>query len=133
MPHDRGHVRTPLETGMRFTRRQTVYLVLAVIGLCATWFFNLRFMAESGSAFDVVAFVRAGYANSASSSLSNDLLVGCTAFLIWSFAEVRRLGMRRWWVYPVLTFGIAFAFAFPLFLFLRDRRLQSLDPSPARL
>jgi hypothetical protein len=133
MPHDRGHVRTPLETGMRFTRRQTVYLVLAVIGLCATWFFNLRFMAESGSAFDVAAFVRAGYANSASSSLSNDLLVGCTAFLIWSFAEVRRLGMRRWWVYPVLTFGIAFAFAFPLFLFLRDRRLQSLDPSPARL
>jgi hypothetical protein len=133
MPHDRGHVRTPLETGMRFTRRQTVYLVLAVIGLCATWFFNLRFMAESGSAFDVAAFVRAGYANSASSSLSNDLLVGCTAFLIWSFAEVRRLGMRRWWVYPVLTFGIAFAFAFPLFLFLRDRRLQSLDPSPALL
>ena len=118
---------------MRITRRQTVYLVLAVIGLCATWFFNLRFMAESGSAFDVAAFVRAGYANSASSSLSNDLLVGCTAFLIWSFAEVRRLGMRRWWVYPVLTFGIAFAFAFPLFLFLRDRRLQSLDPSPARL
>jgi hypothetical protein len=118
---------------MRFTRRQTVYLVLAVIGLCATWFFNLRFMAESGSAFDVAAFVRAGYANSASSSLSNDLLVGCTAFLIWSFAEVRRLGMRRWWVYPVLTFGIAFAFAFPLFLFLRDRRLQSLDPSPALL
>jgi hypothetical protein len=133
MPHDRGHVRTPLETGMRFTRRQTVYLVLAVIGLCATWFFNLRFMAESGSAFDVAAFVRAGYANSASSSLSNDLLVGCTAFLIWSFAEVRRLGMRRWWVYPVLTFGIAFAFAFPLFLFLRDRRLQSLDRSPERL
>jgi len=118
---------------MNITPRQISYLVLAVIGFCATWYFNLRFMAESGGAFDVVAFVRAGYANSASSSLSNDLLVGCTAFLVWSFAEVRRLGMRRWWVYPLLTFGIAFAFAFPLFLFLRDRRLQARDHSHARL
>ena len=118
---------------MEVTSRQIAYLGLAVIGLCATWFFNLRFMAESGGAFDVMAFVRAGYANSASSSLSNDLLVGCTAFLVWSFAEVRRLGMRRWWVYPVLTFGVAFAFAFPLFLFLRDRQLQALDLSSARL
>ena len=118
---------------MNMTIRQTVYLALAVVGLCATWFFNLQFMAESGGAFDVPAFVRAGYVNSASSSLSNDLLVGCAAFLVWSFAEVRRLGMRRWWVYPVLTFGIAFAFAFPLFLFLRDRRLQARDHSHARL
>jgi len=118
---------------MKITPRQISYLVLAVIGLCATWYFNLRFMAESGGAFDVAAFMRAGYANNASSSLSNDLLVGCTAFLIWSFAEVRRLGMRRWWAYPILTFGIAFAFAFPLFLFLRDRRLQAREHAPARL
>jgi hypothetical protein len=113
---------------MKFTPRQVVYLALA--GLCATWYFNLRFMAESGGGFDVMAFIRAGYANAASTSLSNDLLVGCAAFLVWSFAEVRRLGMRRWWIYPVLTFGIAFAFTFPLFLFLRDRRLQALDPNP---
>jgi hypothetical protein len=116
---------------MKITTRQRVYLVLGLVGLGATWYFNLRFMAEAGGVFDVVAFVRAGYANSASSSLSNDLLVACTAFLVWSYAEVRRLGMRRWWVYPVLTFGIAFAFAFPLFLFLRDRRLQALDHSSA--
>jgi hypothetical protein len=118
---------------MKITLRQISYLFLAVIGLCATWYFNLRFMAESGGAFDLVAFVRAGYATNVSSSLSNDLLVGCTAFLVWSFAEVRRLGMRRWWVYPLLTFGIAFAFAFPLFLFLRDRRLQERDHSHALL
>jgi Terpene cyclase DEP1 len=112
---------------MKNTPRQVAYLVLAAAGLCATWYFNLRFIAEAGGTFDVVAFVRAGYANSASSSLSNDLLVACTAFLLWSHAEARRLGMRRWWAYPVLTFGIAFAFAFPLFLYLRDRRLQARD------
>jgi hypothetical protein len=45
---------------LKLTIRQMVYLFLAVIGLCATWYFNLRFMAESGGAFDVVAFVRGG-------------------------------------------------------------------------
>jgi len=106
--------------------KQMVYAALAAIGLVATWYFNLQFVSESGGSFSAVEFVRAGYANSASSSLSNDLLVGTAAFTIWSFAEARRLGMRHWWIYPVLTFGVAFAFAFPLFLFVRERRLAAL-------
>ena len=109
---------------MKLTTRQLVYAALSVLGLLATWIFNLRFMAESGGSFSVVEFVRAAYANSASSSLSNDLFVGVAAFLVWSFAEARRLRMRRWWIYPVLTFAVAFACAFPLFLFARERQLQ---------
>jgi hypothetical protein len=113
---------------MKFTARQVVYAALATVGLLATWYFNLRFMAESGGTFSVVEFVRAGYANSASSSLSNDLLIGTVAFLVWSFAEARRLQMRHWWVFPVLTFGVAFACAYPLFLFARERRLLANGP-----
>lgn len=117
---------------MNLTIRQMVYLALAGIGAAATWYFNLRFMEESGGAFDAAEFLRGGYANSAASSLTNDLLVALAAFLVWSFAEARRLGMRHWWVYPALTFGIAFAFAFPLFLFARERRLQGVaGRSPA--
>ena len=107
---------------MKLTAQQVVYAALAAIGLAATWYFNLQFMAESGGTFSAVEFVRAGYANSASSSLSNDLLVGTAAFTIWSFVEARSLRMRHWWIFPVLTFGVAFAFAFPLFLFVRERR-----------
>jgi hypothetical protein len=110
-----------------FTGRQVTYLVLSLVGLCATWYFNLRFLAASGGRFDLVAFVAGGYANDASGSLSNDLWIGCTAFLVWSYAEARRLAMGRWWVYPVLTLAIAFAFTFPLFLFVRDRRLQAME------
>ena len=112
---------------MQLTPRQIVYLVLAVAGLVLTWTFNLRFMAESGGAFDAVAFVKAGYVNSAAASLSNDLLVALATFLVWSFAEARRLRMRHWWTVPVLCFGVAFAFAFPLFLFFRERRLLAAD------
>lgn len=107
--------------------RQVVYGILAAIGLVATWAFNLRFMAESQGAFDALAFLRAGYANAASSSLTNDLLVAFAAFLVWSYFEARRLAMRHWWVYPALGFGVAFAFAYPLFLLVRERRLRVLD------
>ena len=109
---------------MQLTARQVAYALLAAVGVVATWTFNLRFAAETGGTFSAIEFVRAGYANSASASLSNDLLVGVAAFLVWSFAEARRLRMRRWWIYPVVTFGVAFACAFPLFLFFRERRLE---------
>ena len=77
-----------------------------------------------------LATVRPDVADSAAASLSNDVLVGCLTFLVWSFVEARRLAMKRWWIYPLLTFGIAFAFAFPLFLCLRERRLH--DAAAAR-
>jgi hypothetical protein len=111
---------------MTSSGRQALFAMLSIAGLVATWYFNLRFMEESGGTFSVVEFVRGGYANSAASSLSNDLLVGTLAFVVFSFAEARRLAMRHWWIYLVLTFAVAFAFAFPLFLFARERRLQEL-------
>lgn len=117
---------------MTFTTKQIQYAILAVVGLFATWYWNVRFMQESGGAFSVVDFVRGGYANSASTSLSNDLVVGTITFLVWSYSESRRLGIRHWWAFVVLTFGVAFACAFPLFLLVRDRRVeaQRVGPTP---
>lgn len=114
---------------MDLTPRQMVYAALAVLGLIVAWHFNLRFMSESGGSFSVVDFVAASYANSASTSISNDLTVGVIAFLVWSFREAKQLGMRHWWVYVVLTFAVAFAVAYPLFLFMRERRTDALSPA----
>jgi hypothetical protein len=105
------------------TPRQWLYAALAVAGFFGTLVFNLQFAREAGG-FDVAAFVAGGFANPAAASLTVDLLVALAAFLVWSFVEARRIGMRRWWVYLVVTFLVAFAVAFPLFLLARDRRLQ---------
>jgi len=109
--------------------RQALYLALAVLGLLLTWTYNLQFMFARGGGFDLQAFISSGFANPAAASLSCDLLVACLAFLCWLPVEAHRLGMRRWWLYLVLTCTVAFAFAFPLFLFMRERRLAS---GPAR-
>ena len=110
---------------MNAQARQMVYAIAAVVGLCVTWYFNLQHMQLHGG-FDLVRFVSDCYVNAAAASISNDLLVIVFAFLFWSFFEARKLGMKHWWAYFVLTFSIAIAFAGPLFLFMRERRLAAM-------
>jgi len=112
------------------TPRQWLYAALAVAGFFGTLAFNLQFAREAGG-FDVGAFVAGGFANPAAGSLTMDLLVALASFLVWSYSEARRLAMRRWWVYVAVTFLVAFAVAFPLFLLARDRRLEERDAAPA--
>lgn len=104
--------------------RQIIFTLLATVGIIATWYYNLEFTRHHGG-FSLTTYLAECYANAASTSISNDILVVLVTFLFWSFFEARRVGMRHWWVYPVLSIFIAFAFAFPLFLLMRERRLAA--------
>ncbi len=115
---------------MTANSRQIVYAGLAVLGLATTWYYNLQAFSEHG-VLNLAAFVADGFANSAASSLTSDLLVAFLAFLVWLPGEAKRLQMRRWWAYLVLGVVVAFAFAFPLFLLMRERRLSSLGRANA--
>ncbi|MBM5816988.1 MAG: DUF2834 domain-containing protein [Cyanobacteriota bacterium] len=103
-----------------------IYLALAVAGGVLPWLANLDFIRESGQPFDLGLFVRLANANPAAQSLSRDLAVGASAVTLWMVVESRRLGMRGlgWVLLSCVT--IAFAFGAPLFLYLRERRLQEL-------
>jgi len=107
---------------MSITR--TIYLLLAIVGLVMTWYYNLQFIAESGGSFDVAEFIAAGATNSAAQSLSWDLAIACITGLTWIYFESKRMGLRFFWVYIILAFAVAFAFAFPLFLFVRQGKLE---------
>lgn len=103
------------------------YLLLAIIGLVMTGYYNFQFVAESGGSFSIAEFIAAGASNSASASLSWDLAIACIAGLIWMFMESRRLGLRFFWLYAILAFTVAYAFAFPLFLFVRQGKIDNID------
>ena len=105
---------------MKITGLQILYGVLAIVGVCVTWYYNLQPME--------ISYIQGLYANPAASSFTNDLIVVVTAFLIWSFVETRRLKMSYvlWAVGFVLTFVIAAAMTVPLFMLLRERRLIAM-------
>jgi hypothetical protein len=98
--------------------RQWLYLTLAIAGLILTWYHNIAFALDGGG---LVAFVQQGLVNHASSSLTLDVTVAAVTFAVWMWHETRRLGMPGRWLYLLATFGIAVAFAFPFFLFMRER------------
>ena len=104
-----------------------LYLLLAIAGVVMTWYYNLQFMQESGGSFDLTEFMAASSSNAASQSLSWDLAIACLAGLLWIFFESKRLGMRFFWVYIILAFSVAYAFAFPLFLFMRQGKLETMQ------
>jgi hypothetical protein len=103
-----------------------IYLALAVAGGVLPWLANLDFIRASGQPFDLGLFLLQANANPAAQSLSRDLAVGASAVTLWMVVESRRLGMRGlvWVLLSCVT--IAFAFGAPLFLYLRERRLQEL-------
>lgn len=104
-----------------------LYLVLTLAGLIIPWYYNLQFMEQSGGAFSIADFIAASSSNPASQSLSWDLAIVCIAGLLWIFFESRRLGLRFFWIYIALAFSVAYAFAFPLFLFIRQGKLEAMQ------
>lgn len=123
---------TALEGSLRLPGRSAgssirwLYLALAICGAILPWMANLAFIQDYGSAFDLGLFLRLASANPAAQSLSRDLAIASTAVIVWMVIESRRLGMRGlpWVLLSCVT--IAFAFGAPLFLYLRERRLDEL-------
>ena len=54
---------------------------------------------------------------------SIDLIMVFFAALIFMIVEGRRVQVRWWWLYPVLSVGIGVSFGFPLFLIARRLRI----------
>lgn len=107
-----------------------LYLALAIAGGVLPWMANLDFMRDYGASFDLKVFINLANANPAAQSLSRDLLIGAAAVTTWMIVESRRLKMRNLWIVLLSSVTIAFAFAAPFFLFLRERRLAELAREP---
>jgi Terpene cyclase DEP1 len=121
---DRGH-RTRQDRRMtaltkHWTPLAVAFLVLSILGLVGTWTFNVLAVVQMADFLgDLVS------SGPAVSSITVDLLVVAIAGSIFLLIEGRRVGMRHAWLYVVLSGLTAFAFTFPLFLAMRERKLTA--------
>ena len=101
------------------------YLLAAIAGAVIPWIYNLKAINEIGPAFTPAAFMRVGFEGSAMlGSLAADFWIGSTVAVVWMIVEARRLGIKHLWLLLLWTVMGAWASSFPLFLFLRERKLE---------
>ena len=98
---------------------QYALVLLTLMGALIPWYFNLQFISLL-SGFSIERFVSEGFANPAAASLSADLGIAAFAGVSFMIIEARRLRMRFAWLYVMSACLIAFACAFPLFLYVRE-------------
>ncbi len=75
--------------------------------------------------FVVMDFIRSTWTdNYYAKSLTLDFWTGTIAGTFFILIEGLRLKMKRVWLYMILTVFVAYAFSFPLFLFMREHYLK---------
>jgi hypothetical protein len=101
------------------------YLLLALIGGGFTFYYAMLGVIEHKGKFDSIEFITSTWTNNYyAKSLTLDFWTGAIAGTFFIVLEGFRLKMKRIWLYIILTIFVAFAFGFPLFLYIRELHLK---------
>jgi hypothetical protein len=103
--------------------KKNIFLILAILGFIAPYFFFLQVPPES--ALDLRGLIQPLFANNFMRGVAMDLTVSVIAFWTYVFIEAHRLQMKNPWVYPLATLLVGLSFALPLFLYFRERNLET--------
>ncbi len=100
-----------------------IYLILSILGLCYTGFYNFQYF-QTALEPSLLNFFKDAKCSYPAQSLGTDLTVVVATFFVFYIPDAIRLKIRFWWVLIPLTFVLAIAFTFPLYLYLRERALE---------
>ena len=103
--------------------RKSIYVVLALIGLLVPYYFFFNFLRADG--LNIPLLLDQLFANNISTFFAVDLILSVIVFWIHMIAEANRLQMKNWWLYIVATLTVGLSFALPLFLYFRERKLET--------
>jgi Terpene cyclase DEP1 len=103
---------------------KTVYLLLCVVGLVLPYTQFVPWVAENG--LHLRLFFQQLFANRVGGFFVMDVLVSAVALMVFARAEGRRLkvGARALWLTLLAVLTVGVSLGLPLFLYLRERRLE---------
>lgn len=104
-------------------KRKHIYFILTILGFCYPWYYNYLYFTTVENP-SLVSFFQDAQNNYAGLSFGADLTVVMLAFYAFAIPESLRLKIKHWWVIIPATFLVALAFAFPLFLLMREHAIQ---------
>lgn len=107
---------------------KTIYLLFCLVGFAAPYAEFLPWLAEHG--LNLRLFVQLLFANRISAFFGLDVIVSAVVLLRFAAVESVRLRIPNRWVVLLATLLVGVSLGLPLFLYLRERRLEQL-PTPA--
>jgi len=99
--------------------KKDFYLRFAILGLVLPYYFFYQFRFNIPLLFDQL------FANHITTFFAVDLVISIIVFWVWMFGEAIRLQMKNAWVYILASLVVGLSFALPLFLYFRERELES--------
>ncbi|MEZ4886291.1 MAG: DUF2834 domain-containing protein [Chitinophagales bacterium] len=107
-------------------KRKHVYLLLSILGISCTWYYNIQFFLTEADT-SMTNFIALTVTTFPAKSIAMDISVVAIAFFVWYIPESIHLKIKYWWIFIPLTFLIALAFAFPLFLYVREVKIEKIQ------
>ena len=105
-------------------KRKHAYLVMAAVGFIGPYFFFISFLASHG--LDGRAFLKELFGANISTFFAMDLVLSSIVFVRYLRQEAARCCIHHWWLYLLALLIVGLSFALPLFLFSRERSLESM-------
>jgi hypothetical protein len=104
--------------------KKNIFLVLAIVGFIAPYYFISRFLFENS--FNTLLLFQQMFLNTGTIAFAVDLVISVFAFWTFVLIESGRLKMKNAWLYLAATLLVGLSFALPLFLYFRERRLEQI-------
>lgn len=101
---------------------QTTYLILCIVGTILPYSQFVPFLAKHG--LNLQLFFAQLFVNHISSFFGMDLIVSSLVLWVFVFWEGSRLGMKNLWVYVASNLLVGVSLGLPLFLLMRQRKLE---------
>jgi hypothetical protein len=106
-----------------FNSIKTLYLLCAIAGSIAPWFWLLQ---DTTVLLSPALFLQRAFENNVAADITSDLLISALVFFAFVWVELKRLGTSRLWAiaYVGLTLGVGLSYALPCFLYHREQMLE---------
>ncbi len=110
---------------------QTTYLILCILGTVLPYSQFVPFLVEHG--LNLQLFFEQLFVNRISSFFAMDLIV--SSLVLWAFVfwEGSRLGMKNLWIYIASNLLVGVSLGLPLFLLMRQRKLEERSRASVNL
>ena len=107
------------------TLLEGAYYAIAIASVCIGWWFNIHYVMAYPAQASWTHFTSMLFDNPASGSAGQDMIItNVFLFPLWTMIDGPRRGMRRPWIYFVISLFTSFGFAMGVYLAAQERQLR---------